>query len=182
MATTPIINNMLLEEDDPIQGRTPERIEEVPQSYTQYAGEELTSLLSHLHPHIEMKVSSSEPRDALQSERTCLTFIRFATTLFFTALGITFNFRFQTSDVKDSKENKRTKFSTVVSMILIALSLSVLLVSAINYFKTINRYAAHKIQNYGFNNLTSVVCVTAVIITLMGINISLIIEGYLEES
>lgn len=147
---------------------------------------ELTSMLSNIHPHIVMKVSSSEPRDALQLERTCLTFIRFACTLFFTAIGIALNFRFDTSSASDNNDSddiipKQSIYSKVISFILIGLSLAVLIVSGISYFITINRYAEHKIKNYGFNNFTSMICISSVVLTLMGISISLLVEGYLED-
>lgn len=130
--------------------------------------------------HHVMKVSSSEPRDALQLERTFLTFVRFASALFFTALGIAVNFRFQTAASGGDRAGKTT-YSTVVSFVLLALSLAVLAVSGVSYAVTINRYAAHKIHNFGFNNATVVVCFTAVVLTLIGISVLLIVEGYLEE-
>ncbi|EMG48562.1 hypothetical protein G210_0853 [Candida maltosa Xu316] len=58
-----------------------------------------------------MKVETSEPRDVLQSERTCLTFVRFSTALFFTALGIILNFKLDTSgELHDPDDNKRKKY------------------------------------------------------------------------
>ncbi|CAH2353874.1 hypothetical protein CLIB1423_13S00738 [[Candida] railenensis] len=165
----------------PSPHRTPSPAQFQPHNTDEY---EVASFLSNLNPQVIMKVSTSEPRDALQSERTCLTFIRFATTLFFTALGVALNFKFKTSskngDEEDEGQEKST-YSTVISFILIFLSLAVLVVSGVSYFITINRYAAHKIQNYGFNNFHSVICFTSVVLTLMGISISLIVEGYLEE-
>lgn len=132
-----------------------------------------------------LKVTSSEPRDVLQSERTCLAFIRFACALFFTALGIIFNFKLDLSG-KTSKTPKNrfleSTYSTVVSFILIGLALFTLAISGVNYFVTVRRYANHKIKTYSFNNLTTVVCMTSVVLTLAGISVSLIVEGYRQEA
>ncbi|KAI5954438.1 hypothetical protein KGF54_002213 [Candida jiufengensis] len=134
--------------------------------------------------NLVMKVVSSEPRDVLQSERTCLTFIRFSTALFFTALGIILNFKFDTSgDSKDENKHRRfshRKYSIAISYILLILSFLVLVVSGVNYFITIRRYARHKIYTYSFNNFTTAICITGIILTLVAINITMIVEGYLE--
>lgn len=137
-------------------------------------------------PYVIMKVSASEPRDVLQLERTLLSFIRFATSLFFTALGIVINFKLDSSG-KSGNNKKRPPFnsstySTVASFVLFGLSLCVLIISGVNYFITIQRYAKHKIETYNFNNIATVICMTCIIITLIAISISLIIEGYLDES
>lgn len=129
-----------------------------------------------------IKVSSSEPRDVLQSERTCLTFIRFATSLFFTALGVVLNFQLRTDNGEvDPIRHVKDKFSHAISLVLIVLSFFTLSVSGVNYFKTVNRYAKGKIQTYNFNNVPTVICITSVVITLMVILISLIIERYISE-
>lgn len=150
--------------------------------------EENAHVLPHFPYPLIMKVVSSEPRDVLQSERTFLTFTRFATALFFTALGIILNFKFDTSgdatkspDEEDQKHRfNHTKFSVSVSYILLVLSLFVLVVSGSSYYITINRYAQHKIATYNFNNLPTAACITGVIITLIVINATLIVEGFLE--
>lgn len=132
-----------------------------------------------------LKITSSEPRDVLQSERTCLAFIRFACALFVTALGLIFNFKLDLSGKTPKTPTSKfleSTYSTVVSFILIALALFTLLLSAVNYFVTVGRYANHKIKTYSFNNLTTVVCMTSIVLTLTGISVSLIVEGYrLEE-
>lgn len=140
---------------------------------------ERTGLLDGFPYSLVMKVSSLEPRDVLQTERTCLTFIRFSTTLFFTALGIVLNFRLE-SDGKGKKTAQST-FSKVVAYALLTLSIATLLVSGVNYFLVVNRYAMHKISTTNATSFASMMCVTGVIITLVGINIGLIIEGYIEE-
>ncbi|KAK6456078.1 uncharacterized protein RJT20DRAFT_127860 [Scheffersomyces xylosifermentans] len=148
---------------------------------------EHSSLMGRFPYSLVMKVSASEPRDVLQSERTCLTFIRFSTALFFTALGIILNFKLDTSGVEETDPNPHhggfdaSTYSMAVSYILLLLSLGTLILSGINYFITIKRYANHKIQTYAFNNFSTVVCITCVIITLMAISISLTIQGYLEQ-
>ncbi|KAL6454414.1 hypothetical protein SBY92_003879 [Candida maltosa Xu316] len=136
-----------------------------------------------------MKVETSEPRDVLQSERTCLTFVRFSTALFFTALGIILNFKLDTSgELHDPDDNKRKKyfnhtaFNTAISYVLLVLALFVLGVTGVNYFITIDRYAKHKIATYSFNNLPTIIGLTGVIITLMAINVTMLIEAYLEQS
>ena len=135
-----------------------------------------------------MKVETSEPRDVLQLERTCLTFVRFSTALFFTALGIILNFKLDTSGSPDdnSGNNKKnisiTAFNSAISYILLVLALFVLCVTGVNYFVTMNRYAKHKIATYSFNNLTTIIGMTSIIVTLMAINITMIVEGYIEQS
>ena len=146
---------------------------------------ERLALLGKVPYSLIIKVSASEPRDVLQLERTCLSFIRFAASLFFTALGIVINFKLDSSGHNGKKKQRpfnSSKYSTVVSFILLALSFSVLVISGINYFVTVKRYAKHKIETYNFNNIVTVICMTSIILTLMGISISLIIEGYLEDS
>ncbi|KAK6459960.1 hypothetical protein DFJ63DRAFT_321235 [Scheffersomyces coipomensis] len=147
---------------------------------------EQSALLDSFPYSLVMKVSSSEPRDVLQSERTCLTFIRFSTSLFFTALGIIVNFKFNSSGQPIDDDNPRGRFnaslySTIVSYVLLLLSLATLVLSGINYFITVQRYANHKINTYSFNNFSTVIVMTCVIITLIAISISLIVEGYLEQ-
>ncbi|KAK6866932.1 hypothetical protein K6H11_005421 [Candida tropicalis] len=149
-------------------------------------------VMPHFPYSLVLKVETSEPRDVLQSERTCLTFVRFSTALFFTALGIILNFRIDTSrhphDGNSNNDNHHKKkffnhslFSTAVSYILLALSLFILAVSGVNYFITIDRYAKHKIATNSFNNLT-IIGITGIIITLMAINITMIIEAYIEDA
>ncbi|EGW34137.1 uncharacterized protein SPAPADRAFT_135108 [Spathaspora passalidarum NRRL Y-27907] len=133
------------------------------------------SIVQYKFPYnLIMKVSTSEPRDGLQSERTCLTFIRFATALFFTSLVILLNFRLDTPHA-----SPRSGLSTVLAYLLLGLSLVVLVISGVNYFVTIKRYAKGKIDNFGFNNFWSMVAVTGVIVALLAINVTLLIEEYL---
>ncbi|RCK62593.1 hypothetical protein Cantr_09301 [Candida viswanathii] len=148
-------------------------------------------VMSHFPYSLVLKVETSEPRDVLQLERTCLTFVRFSTALFFTALAMILNFKIDTSGESgnDTGNNRKRKkyfnhnaFNTSVSYILLVLSLFVLGVSGVNYFITVNRYAKHKIATYSFNNLTTIIGVTGVILTLMVINITMIIEAYIEPS
>lgn len=144
-------------------------------------------ILTHFPFSLVLDITTSEPRDVLQSERTTLVFVRFATSLFFTALGIMYNFKLKTADDETSTtskytENQRSIFSTVVSYLLIVLALATLIISWINYFVTVRQYAEHKIYTYNFNNFSTVVIVTAVIITLIGICVALIVESMLQES
>lgn len=135
-----------------------------------------------------LKVLTSEPRDVLQLERTCLTFIRFSTALFFTALGIILNFKLDTSgdkqptDPSDRYKKYHTRFATGMSYALLFFSLIVLIISGVNYFITVLRYAQRKIQTYSFNNFSTMIVMTGIIITLAAINISMLIDEYLQES
>ncbi|RCK59544.1 hypothetical protein Cantr_07609 [Candida viswanathii] len=148
-------------------------------------------VMTHFPYSLVLKVETSEPRDVLQLERTCLTFVRFSTALFFTALAIILNFKIDTSgesdnDTGDDRDRKKyfnhNAFNTSASYILLVLSLFVLGISGVNYFITIDRYAKHKIATYSFNNLTTIIGVTGVILTLMAINITMIVEAYIEPS
>lgn len=127
-----------------------------------------------------MKISSSEPRDLLQLEQTYLIFLRFGTTLFITSLGIVLNFKFDSS--KSGRKFKKdflkaSKFSKAIAYILIALSIFVLVLSTLNYFNAVKRYANRKIHTRVHNTVT-VVSMTAIMLILMGISILLIVEAY----
>ncbi|KAI3404994.2 hypothetical protein KGF56_002159 [Candida oxycetoniae] len=152
-------------------------------------GNDDVKVMSHFPYNLVIKVATSEPRDVLQSERTCLTFVRFAAALFFTALGIILNFKLDTSGNnlldkpgKHPRGFNHSKYSQAASFVMLILSLLVLVISTINYFITINRYAQRKIETYNFNNLTTMICMTGIIVSLGVINITMIIEGFLEES
>ncbi|KAJ8140535.1 hypothetical protein OY671_006274 [Metschnikowia pulcherrima] len=130
-----------------------------------------------------IRVDLSEPRDVLQSERTFLGFIRFALSLYFTAIGLILGFRLKSdSDGDSGAKNTFSLFNKVVSFMLVFLAFSTLAMAAVNYFRTVRRYSQRKIRTHGTNNTVSVVCVTAVVVTLAGLNVSLIVERYLQES
>lgn len=103
-----------------------------------------------------------------------------------------YNFKLQTANTNDGSgdaaaisrytERKRSLFSTIVSYLLIALALATLIVSSINYFITIRHYADHKIYTYNFNNFPTMIIMTSVILTLIGICVALIVESMLQES
>lgn len=142
----------------------------------------VTSSHSGRFPYsLVMKITASEPRDVLQSERTCLTFIRFTTALFFTALGVILNFQLNYKD-EIIPSLRHPKYSKIIAYLLMTLSLATLLLSGVNYWITINRYARHKIETHNFNNFATVICVTSIVIMLIFISISLLIERYMRES
>lgn len=132
-----------------------------------------------------LEVSLSEPRDVLQSERTFLTFIRFSLSLYFTAIGMTLGFRLRSvgepSNDRDLPKFNTTVFNHIVSFILIFLAFATLVVAGTNYFRTVRRYSQRRIHSYGTNNTVMVVCITAVVVTLVAVNISLIVERYLQD-
>ncbi|CAN3474172.1 hypothetical protein DICA0_A05974 [Diutina catenulata] len=141
-------------------------------------------LLGRFPYNLVMEVSASEPRDVLQSERTTLTFTRFATTLMFTALGMILNFKINSTGEGKEPEHHASDFSrwcqTVVSYVLLVLSLFTLILSGVNYMVTVRRYANHKIQTFAFNNWVTAVCFSAVVITLAAVCVLFIVEGYLS--
>lgn len=63
-----------------------------------------------------------------------------------------------------------------MAVILIALSVATLVVSCVNYLSTVRRYSQKRIHTYGFNNMMMVILVTAVVFTLIGINVALIVQ------
>lgn len=132
-----------------------------------------------------IRVDLSEPRDVLQSERTFLGFIRFALSLFFTAIGLVLGFLLK-SDKPDNHEDERrqsfTLFNRVVSFLLVFLAFSTLAMAGVNYFQAVRRYSQRKIRTLGTNNTVLAVCVTAVVVTLAGLNVSLIVERYIQKS
>lgn len=128
-------------------------------------------------------VSLSEPRDVLQSERTFLGFIRFALSLFFTAIGLILGFQLRSNGSGGlSPDSSLSTFNRVNSNIMIVLAFLTLLVAGANYFRTVRRYSQKRIQTNGTNNLLVVVCVSAVVVTLAGLNVSLIVERYRRDS
>lgn len=130
-----------------------------------------------------LEITLSEPRDVLQSERTLLSFVRFSTSLYFAATGMIMGFHLRTS----GKEHHHLPnfqsgvFNRVMAAILILLAFATLVISGVNYFRTVRRYSQKRIHTYGFNNVTMIVCVTAVVLTLIGINVALIVERLLDK-
>lgn len=130
-----------------------------------------------------LDITLSEPRDVLQSERTLLSFVRFSTSLYFAATGMIMGFHLRTS----GKEHHHLPnfqsgtFNRVMAGILILLAFATLIISGVNYFRTVRRYSQKRIHTYGFNNATMIVCVTAVVLTLIGINVALIVDRLLDK-
>lgn len=133
-----------------------------------------------------------EPRDVLQSERTFLSFIRFALSLFFTSIGMVIGFHLDSgpdSNNDNGNDNgnsdeppvRSSLFNHTVSIVLIFLAFATLLVAGVNYFRTVRRYSMKKIKTHSTNNTIMVVCITSVIVTLACLNISLIVERYLKD-
>lgn len=128
-----------------------------------------------------LKITASEPRDVLQLERTALTFIRFACTLFFAALAIMLDFRFVTGQTSDTTlPVSGVAFATATSFILLALSLTLLIICGINYFVTVRQCAGHKIITSGVNHYGTILCMSSLVVVLVGICVSLVIQGYGE--
>lgn len=122
-----------------------------------------------------LQVQLLEPRDVLQSERTLLTFVRFATSLYFTAIGMALRFRL-TSGLDKPEKKSNTLFNKVMAVILLMLAFATLVASGANYLQTVRRYSLKRIHTYGFNNMVMVTLVTAVVLTLIGINVALIVQ------
>ncbi|CCE82040.1 Piso0_002733 [Millerozyma farinosa CBS 7064] len=127
---------------------------------------------------LPVEVTTSEPRDIAQAERTSMSFIKFGSTLFFSALAIALNFRLDTAADGDTNQGGLTLYSTVTSYILMALALAVMIISGLSYYTTIQQYANHKIRTNSFTSIIPVVCVTFIVLTLMAVDIALIVEGY----
>lgn len=129
-----------------------------------------------------LEITLSEPRDVLQSERTLLSFVRFSTALYFAATGMVMGFHLRTSGKDHGLLPKFNNgvFNKVMAGILILLAFATLIISGINYFRTVRRYSQKRIHTYGFNNATMIVCVTAVVLTLIGINVALIVERLVD--
>ncbi|SGZ55944.1 CIC11C00000005012 [Sungouiella intermedia] len=129
-------------------------------------------------------ITLSEPRDVLQSERTYLSFIRFSVSLYFTAIGMILGFRLLSSDGPTHGTHpgfNKTLFNHIIAYLLIFLSFATLLVCAINYFKTVRRYSQRRIHTYAASNTIIIACVTAIVVALIAINISMIVERYKQD-
>ncbi|CUM62901.1 uncharacterized protein PRCAT00000460001 [Priceomyces carsonii] len=130
---------------------------------------------------LTLKVQTSEPRDILQLERTCLSFIRFTTALFFTALGIILNFKIDSSNDGGGSHKLHHSYSAAISFLVLILAAVLLIVSLLNYLTSVDRYATGKIKTYRFNNLHTVIIMTGVVLAVTSICIILIIEEYISS-
>ena len=133
-----------------------------------------------------LQVKTSEPRDALQLERTCLSLVRFSTTLFVTSFGIHLNFKLNTSNNPDSDSRLQDPFlnsvmSQWLSYLLVTLLFVFLLVTGASYYVTINRYKVGNINNFGFNNSMNSLVMGVLILALLCLNILLLIDGYIVK-
>lgn len=138
--------------------------------------------LAHLRV---LEITLSEPRDVLQSERTLLSFVRFSCSLYFAATGMIMGFHLRSSGEKDHRHLpnfNNGSFNKIMSSLLIALAFATLVLSGINYFRIVRRYSQKRIHTYGFNDATMIACVTAVVLTLIGINVALIVERIMQTS
>lgn len=141
---------------------------------------ETTALLAQFPYSMVLKVAFSEPRDVLASERTCLAFIRFSTTLFFAALGIILNFKINSSGEVDTSPGKLHLSSQAIAYALLVFAALVLVVSGVNYMLAIDKYARNKVVVNGYSNGFTLVVVTGVVLALLGINMALIVEGFIS--
>lgn len=141
---------------------------------------EQTALLARFPYSMVLKVAYSEPRDVLASERTCLAFIQFSTTLFFAALGIVLNFKINSSGEIDLRPGKFTLSSETVGCVLLVFSGLILVVSAINYMTAIKKFANNHVKVNSYTNTFTISTITAIVIGLFSINIALIIEGFIQ--
>lgn len=134
-----------------------------------------------------LPIKTSEPRDALQLERTCLSLIRFSTTLFVTSFGIHLNFRLNTTgDSNNDDGATHDKFINSVlaqclSYVLVGLLLVFLIVTGASYYITINRYRKAKINNFGFNNSINSILMAVLIVSLITLNILLLVDSYISN-
>lgn len=138
---------------------------------------ETTGLLSNFPYSLLLPVAYSEPRDVLASERTCLSFVRFATALFFASVGIILNFRINSSE--QPMPTIHTS-SVIISYILLSLSSLILVISIVNYLKTVKRYASNYIKVDAYDGKATVTLVSAVVLCLLGVNIALLVESFSE--
>lgn len=129
---------------------------------------------------LTLKVESSEPRDVLQLERTFLTFLRFSTSLLFTALVVFQHFRLDTSG-QDDPNPTSNRFSAPVAFCLVGLGVFALAISAVNYFNTVDRYARHKIRIHSVHNRSTVVCMSCIMVGMIALCVLMIVDSYTAE-
>ncbi|CAH6719521.1 hypothetical protein CLIB1444_02S10462 [[Candida] jaroonii] len=129
-----------------------------------------------------LKVKTSEPRDALQSERTCLSFVRFSTTLFITSFGILLNFKLDSNSSNNLKNNfLNSEYTKALTYLLVCISILFLVGSCASYLVTIKRYKMGSIDNFGFNNIYNGILMGVFILVLIFINISLMVDSYRQS-
>lgn len=130
-----------------------------------------------------LKVDGSEPRDVLQLEMTCLSYMHLSTTLFVLAAAVALDIKFPSrgdAPWHGFLGKFPTSFLLFISFTLILLSIFILVVSGLHYIWTIERYAQHLIRLRSWVYIIRLVSMTSIILILMGINISLIIDSQIN--
>lgn len=166
-------------EDDSVVNYVPEQLEDPVSEDRPALPQKKFFPLTHI-----LEITLSEPRDVLTSERTFLSFVRFAISLYFIAIGMILGFRVRSAGKPlpgGDRGFNEGLFNHFVSYLLIFLSFAILLVCAFSYFNTVRRLSQKRIHTYAASNTVMVACVSAIVITLIAVNISMIVERYIQE-
>ncbi|KAH3674209.1 hypothetical protein WICMUC_003451 [Wickerhamomyces mucosus] len=124
-------------------------------------------------------VTTSIPRDCLQSERSLLQYCKFSGMLCFASLAILLDFKFSSTSEKGSKiissSFSPTTFSKALGIILFFLSVGSLVLGGFNYYVSTKNY----IQNHTkiSPKSTTKYFLMILVLTLLSLDITLLIES-----
>lgn len=139
----------------------------------------LVSRFKNLPTMLVLENRTSEPRDALLSERTTLSWIRFAGTLALSSVAIMLNYRFQT-DGSDNNNNgshnftKSSGYIITIGVTFSVLSLCSIILGGYNYFQTVNHCISQKIKI--FDSRPTLLLLTLIVTVMLVVSITLIVD------
>lgn len=125
-----------------------------------------------LFHNVVLQNTNSEPRDVLMTERTALSWMKFALSLALIAVAVATHTRLPDSNGKDDSGSSGGLNSTAIAVVFIVLSLGCVFFGAFGYFQMVNSYDLDKIRVLKFEY--SVLYIFVMGIVLMGINAKMI--------
>lgn len=129
---------------------------------------------------LPVEVSSSEPRDVGQLERTYLLTVKLCGYLIFTAIGLLLDFKMETGDAGGSNPNSiLLRYSVLLTFIVLGVCLMSIMVNSVNYWLTVHRYANHSILTKNYN-IMSISSMSLVFIVFAGVNIVFLYYGFAD--
>lgn len=119
-------------------------------------------------------ITSSEPRDVAQLERTYLSTVKLCGFLMLAAIAMMYDFRMSTSG---SFTHSSHKINQPMTYVLLGASAACMVVYVLNYFFCVHRYIHKQIQTANYNTATVGVTL-AMMVVFVGINVVLLVEAY----
>lgn len=133
----------------------------------------------HIPTTSVLENKTSEPRDALLSERTTLSWLRFSLQLVFSSVAVLLNFRIKTDHSEDNGNDDQgftagPKFIVTVATMFVTLALLSTLMAGYNYFQTVSHCMSEKIVI--FNPNPSLILLSIAVAVLVGVSVTLITD------